>query len=201
LRCFLAFSSFPSVAVGKYSSAGVFLLKHQIAKAPMQVADHELLSRLLDEHGAALVLYAQQWSRSPEDVVQEAFIQLMRQRPVPHNVVGWLYRVVRNGAVSQSRSQGRRTRHEAAASAEREAWFKPTDDAFDGAVATTALELLPMDEREVVILRLWSGLSFDEIGELIGKSTSTAHRWYETALATMRKNWSESCPPPKTKTT
>ena len=46
----------------------------------MQVADQELLSRLLDEHGAALVLYAQQWSRSPEDVVQEAFIQLMRQR-------------------------------------------------------------------------------------------------------------------------
>jgi RNA polymerase sigma-70 factor (ECF subfamily) len=166
----------------------------------MHAADHGLLSRLLDEHGAALVLYAQQWSRIPEDVVQEAFIQLMKQQPLPQNVVAWLYRVVRNGAISQSRSQDRRTRHEAAASAEREAWFKPTHDALDGAAAMVALESLPMEEREVLVLRLWSDLSFDEIGELIGKSTSTAHRWYDAALATMRKNWSESCPNPKTKT-
>jgi RNA polymerase sigma-70 factor (ECF subfamily) len=124
----------------------------------------------------------------------------MKQRPLPQNVVGWLYRVVRNGAISQSRLQDRRTRHEAAASAGREAWFKPTHDALDGAAAMVALELLPVQEREVVVLRLWSGLSFEEIGQLIGKSTSTAHRCYETALATMRKNWSESCPDPKTKT-
>ena len=54
----------------------------------MDVADHALLSRLVDEHGAALVLYAQQWCEAPEDVVQEAFIRLMRERPVPNNVVG-----------------------------------------------------------------------------------------------------------------
>ena len=48
----------------------------------MHVADQKLLSRLLDEHSAALVLYAQQWSGSPEDVVQDAFIQLMRQQTV-----------------------------------------------------------------------------------------------------------------------
>jgi RNA polymerase sigma-70 factor (ECF subfamily) len=111
-----------------------------------------------------------------------------------------MYRVVRNGAISQSRSQGRRTRHEAAASAAREAWFTSTDDVLDGTAATAALELLPPQEREVVVLRLWSGMSFEEIASLVGKSTSTVHRWYETALGTMRKNWNESCPNPKTKT-
>jgi RNA polymerase sigma factor (sigma-70 family) len=167
----------------------------------MHIADQKLLSRLLDEHSAALVLYAQQWSFSPEDVVQEAFIQLMRQEPLPQNVVGWLYRVVRNGAISQSRSQGRRSHHEAAASGERQAWFKPMDDdPLDGAAAVVALEALPIDEREVIVLRLWSGMSFDEIGELIGKSTSTAHRRYECGLAALRENWSKPCPNPKTRT-
>jgi RNA polymerase sigma factor (sigma-70 family) len=164
----------------------------------MDAADHELLTRLLDQHGPALVLYAQQWCGSPEDVVQEALIRLMRQRPVPENVVGWLYRVVRNGAISASRTTSRRARHEAAASAERQYWFQPaTDDEVDAAAAMAALESLPIDVREVIVLRLWSGLSFDEIAELIGKSTSTAHRRYEMALAALRDNWSVPCPNPK----
>jgi RNA polymerase sigma-70 factor (ECF subfamily) len=167
----------------------------------MHVADQELLSRLLDEHGAALVLYAQQWSGIPEDVVQEAFIQLMQQRPLPTNVVGWLYRVVRNGAISASRAATRRVRHETSAAGHDEPWFKTSvEDRIDGGAAAAALKSLPVEEREVVVLRIWSGRSFEEIAELIGKSTSTAHRWYESGLAALRDNWSESCPNPKTRT-
>ncbi len=55
---------------------------------PMDEAGPELLTRLLDEHGAALVLYAQQWCTAPEDVVQEAFVRLMCQRPVPRKPGG-----------------------------------------------------------------------------------------------------------------
>jgi len=157
-----------------------------------------LLSRLLDEQGAALVLYAQQWCDAPEDVVQEAFIRLMRQRPVPDNIVGWLYRVVRNEAISVSRTSGRRARHEAGAAAGREPWFKPApDDALDAVAAVAALESLPIGEREVIVLRLWSGLPFEEIAELIGASTSTAHRRYEYGLKLLRENWSVPCPSPK----
>ena len=154
----------------------------------MHVADQELLSRLLDEHGAALVLYAQQWSGSPEDVVQEAFIQLMQQRPLPNNVVGWLYRVVRNGAISASRAAARRVRHETAAGGNCEPWFKHSlDEVVDAGAAVAALESLPIEDREVIVLRIWGGRSFDEIAELIGKSTSTAHRHFETALDTLRQ--------------
>ena len=161
----------------------------------MDAADHELLLQMLDEHGAALVLYAQQWCDGPEDVVQGAFIRLMRQRPVPENVVGWLYRVVRNDAVSQSRSTSRRVRHEAAAGSDRMPWFKPaTDEALDAKEAVAALQLLSSELREVVVLRLWSGLSFDEIAELTGASTSTAHRRYENGLRLLRENWSVTCP-------
>jgi RNA polymerase sigma-70 factor (ECF subfamily) len=163
----------------------------------MDALEHGSLSRLLDEHGAALVLYARQLCDAPEDVVQEAFIRLMRQRPAPDNVVGWLYRVVRNEALSAARRAGRRTCHEAAAATRREPWFKPApDDALDAAAAVAALESLPIAEREVIVLRLWSALSFDEIAELTGTSTSTAHRRYEHGLKLLRENWM-ICPNPK----
>jgi RNA polymerase sigma factor (sigma-70 family) len=166
----------------------------------MHPVDQELLSRLLDERSAALVLYAQQWCSQPEDVVQDAFIRLMRERPPPRNVVGWLYRVVRNEAISQSRSQTRRSRHEAMAGASRKAWFnRSDDDMYDAEAAASALKSLPIGEREVIVLRLWSGMSFEEIGELIGKSTSTAHRWYESGLTTLRQTWCPPCPIQKTR--
>ena len=36
----------------------------------------------------------------PEDVVQEAFLLLVRQVVAPDNPVGWMYRVVRNRAIN-----------------------------------------------------------------------------------------------------
>jgi RNA polymerase sigma-70 factor (ECF subfamily) len=160
----------------------------------MDAADPATLSQLLDEHGASLVLYAQQWCHAPEDAVQLAFIRLMRQRPAPKNFVGWLYRVVRNEAVSQARTTNRRTRYEAAAQSQREPWFQATcGDALDAASASAALELLPIEYREPVVLRIWSGMSFEQIAELIGTSSSTAHRRYEHGLRLLRENWSISC--------
>ena len=68
----------------------------------MDAVDYRLLTRAIDEHSGALVLYAQQLCDTPEDVVQEAFLSLMRQKIAPDNVAGWLFRVVRNGAISAS---------------------------------------------------------------------------------------------------
>src|SRR5262249_49806607 len=119
---------------------------------------------------------ARQWCNAPEDVVQEAFLQLLRERPVPQNVAGWLYRVVRNRAISASRSQSRRTRHEAAAAQRSDPWFATNhDDALDAAAATESLAELPLAQREAIVLRLWGGLSFEQIAELTQSSTTTAH--------------------------
>lgn len=165
----------------------------------MHGVDHELLSQILDEHGPALVLYAQQWCDGPEDVVQEAFLRLMRERPAPDNPVGWLYRVVRNQAITASRTAIRRARHLEQLARQRQSWFESDGQGtLTAAEAVAALEALPVDLREVVVLRVWSGLSFDEIAQLIGKSTSTAHRKYEAGLSALRKKWSVTCPNQKT---
>jgi RNA polymerase sigma-70 factor (ECF subfamily) len=57
----------------------------------METVGPEFLARLMDEHSAALVLYARQWCASPEDAVQDALMQLVREPQKPDNVVGWLY--------------------------------------------------------------------------------------------------------------
>lgn len=148
----------------------------------------EQLGRLLDEHGAALVLYARQWCSAPEDVVQEAFIQLARQAAAPEKLLPWLYRVVRNGAISAARGARRRRHYEAAAAHRADAWFEQAEgDRLDAALAAHSLESLPAEQREVIVARLWGGLSFQEIGELIGTSSSSAHRWYEAGLTTLRE--------------
>lgn len=160
----------------------------------MSAVGAELLTQLLDEHGGALVLYAQQWCDTPEDVVQEAFLRLARQKAAPANVVGWLYRVVRNEAISASRAQRRRARHERAAAGRAEPWFNPSERArLDAHAATRALEQLPVEQREIIVARLWGGLSLEEVAQLTGASTSTVHRRYHAGLAALRERLGARC--------
>ncbi len=150
--------------------------------------------RLLNEHGAALVLYAQQWCNSPEDVVQEALIKFVRQTVVPQKPVAWLYRVVRNAAISVSRSAARRSRHEAAASHRDEPWFVTAEgEQLDAAAATEAMRHLPIEQRETIVARLWGGLSYQQIAELTDSSTSSVHRWYQAGLSALRERLGVTC--------
>src|SRR5436190_20903330 len=107
----------------------------------MSVMGPDLLARLVDEHAAALTLYARQWCAAPEDVVQEAFVKLAALRHPPDNPIAWLYQAVRNRALSAARSGRRRRRHEAVAAARVPDWFLPAEDAgLDAAAAAAALE-------------------------------------------------------------
>jgi RNA polymerase sigma-70 factor (ECF subfamily) len=155
----------------------------------------EILGRLVDEHAAALTLYARQWCAAPEDVVQSAFIKLIAQRAPPAFVVPWLYRVVRNFAISAARSARRRQRHEAVAAARTPAWFSPTEGTgLDAKTATAALQGLPIEQRETIVAHLWGGLTFEQIAELMGSSNSTTHRWYLAGLAALRERLKIPCP-------
>jgi RNA polymerase sigma-70 factor (ECF subfamily) len=154
----------------------------------------EQLGRLIDAHAAALVLYARQWCASPEDVVQEAFVKLAARAAPPEPALPWLYRVVRNGAISARRSEERRRRHEARA-ARQTTWFTPAQgDGLDAVVVTAALEGLPIEQREVLVARLWGGLTFEEVAVLTDQSTSSAHRQYHAGLNSLRERLRVPCP-------
>lgn len=155
----------------------------------------EFLGRLFDRHAATLELYARQLCDCSDDVVQEALIELVEQARPPVDTVAWLYRVVRNKAISASRSSQRRKRHETDAAGHRQVWFSQSrTDLIDVGAAATALKSLPSEQREVVVARIWGGRSFQQIGELVGISDSAAHRRYEAALLAMRQKLGVSCP-------
>ena len=148
----------------------------------------EQLASPFDAHGAVLELFAAQWTSAPEDCVQEAFIELARQAESPDRVVAWLYRVVRNKAISHARSAGRRRKYEFAAAEQMGTWFEPAVGSnLDAAAATAALKELSPHHREVVVARIWGGLSFEQIAELVGASVSTAHRRYGEGLVHLRE--------------
>lgn len=158
----------------------------------------ELLGSLIDQHAAALELYAGQWCGCPEDVLQEVLIDLARSDRRPENPVAWLYRAVRFRAINAGRARRRRRRHEARAALDRPAVLvPPSGETLDARQVAAAVDALPDEEREVVVARLWGELSFREIGEVTGTSESTAHRRYRSALMRLREKVSPSCTNPK----
>lgn len=155
----------------------------------------ERLAQLLDAHAAALELFAAQWTLAPADVVQEAFVDLARQPAAPDNVLAWLYRVVRNRAASEARSARRRKRRESAVAAGAGTWFRVTEEVdLDPQESAEALRDLPEALREVLVARIWGGLTFEQIGEVTETSLSTAFRRYEEAISLLRIRLNVPCP-------
>ena len=142
------------------------------------------LTEWIDAHAAALTLFARQQCADPEAVVQEAFCKLARSRHEKTDSVAWLYRVVRNGAIDAGKAERRRRKRETQR-AKSELWFD--ESTADADEAVQALAALPAEQREVIVLRIWSGLTLEQIAFACDCSVSSVHRRYEAGLQTLRE--------------
>jgi RNA polymerase sigma-70 factor (ECF subfamily) len=117
--------------------------------------------------------------------VQEAFCRLAAAEPAPENPVAWLYRVCRNVAEKQRRTDQRRVQRERAWS---ELHNVGTSDVDPLEIAETlaAVESLDDELREALVARVWGQLSLEEVAQLCGVSTATAFRRYHAALQALR---------------
>ena len=167
--------------------------------------DPARLTAWFDAHAPGLVLYARQFlgrgepsfaAQSAEDVVQEVFLRLVTLPAEPANARAWLYLAVRNAAIAAARSGARRRRREqGAAEMSRGGWFHPApEDLVDAAAAERALAALPAAQREVVVLRLWSGMTLAEIAGVTGSSVSGVFAEYRNALAAVRRTMGAQSP-------
>jgi RNA polymerase sigma-70 factor (ECF subfamily) len=176
------------------------------------VATHENWRSCFAELGPGLLLFARQWVRSAadaEDIVQEAFVKFWRRNhsidPSSPNASspnanpartsgvasnrGLLYAIVRSTALDFIRRDSRRARREQTALADSEQSIEPVfefEDETQMALAA-ALDRLPHDQREVVVMKIWNELTFAEIGEALGISQNTAASRYRYALAGLRR--------------
>jgi RNA polymerase sigma-70 factor (ECF subfamily) len=121
-----------------------------------------------------------------EDMVQEIFLRIWR-KPESYvaqrgRFVTWLTSVTRNRAVDEVRSRGRRFRHETASPEEQEREL-PASEQDDPALTAelsdqrrlilAALQHIPAEQREIIELAYFGGLTQQEIADLLSQPLGT----------------------------
>ena len=156
------------------------------------VANHEDWKVCFSEYGPGLLLFARQWVRSPadaEDIVQEAFVKFWRRNHRIDNRA-LLYATVRSIALDLIRRDSRRARREAEAFSDVAQSSQPqfaVEDESQRALAA-AVDLLPHEQREVLVMKIWNELTFAEIGSALEISQNAAASRYRYALSALKKN-------------
>lgn len=118
-----------------------------------------------------------------EDAVHSAFEKVLAKPAAPDELRPYVYRCIRNAAIDQHRRNGR-------AAAERVGSAAPEPLALRLDLQE-ALTTLSEDERDAVVLKTWSGLTFQEIGEVRQVSLNTAASWYRRGLEKLRARFQE----------
>lgn len=128
-----------------------------------------------------------------EDAVHEAILRVCRQRrPPAGDRVAYVYRAVRNAAIDERRRAGIReaslfdeANHQAAAAADASAAVAAAESRR---LVQAAVESLPDDLREVVVLRLANDLSFRQMADALHEPTMTVSDRFRRALNALRSS-------------
>ncbi len=156
---------------------------------------HDSWKQWFQSHGPKLLLCARQWTRSAadaEDIVQDAFVRFWRhQRHLPGEPMALLVTSVRRAALDRARGDDRRVRREDFAFAGDRETFAEFASGLEADERRLALEealgRLPPEQREVLVLKIWAELTFEQIGRELGLSPNTAASRYRYALAALRQ--------------
>ncbi len=159
-------------------------------------ADADSWTDWLDRHGPALVLLARQWVASradAEDVVQEAFVRFWRTRERVADPPAYLFGCVKHVALDSLRGRARQARREQArARPEAEPLFEDRLEQDERRLLIeVALGELPAEQAEVLVMKIWGGLTFPQIAAALEKPANTVTSRYRYALARLREQLAE----------
>lgn len=152
------------------------------------------LARVYDAHAAALFAFLLNFTRDESDtrdVLQEVFRRLARRPELldgARDERGFLIRMAHNLAVDGMRRRDARDRAHAAHASDVEL-FTATDGLGDGdlrARLEVALGFLPPEQRAVVQLKIWEGMTFDAIADALGIPLNTAASRYRYGMDKLR---------------
>ena len=141
---------------------------------------------LYEAKAAELILYGRALGLShseAEDVLQETFVALLQRVQPPSKPDHYCVRCFRNRALNYRRGLWRRLTREL----ESCRWFEraPGETAQER-VAMRCLAELPVEQREVIVLKIWHEYTFEELGELLDLSPNTVAGRYRYGLQKLR---------------
>lgn len=154
------------------------------------------LERLYEEHAQALFAFLLNLVRHEADVrdiLQEIFCKLARRPGLlagVRNPRSFLLSLAHNQAIDLMRRRGTRDHNRERWGQEKLGLFAAAGDPDQAAFReqlAAALGELPPDQRAVVHLKLWEGLTFDEIAKTLDLSPNTAASRYRYGLDKLRE--------------
>lgn len=153
-------------------------------------------------HGSRLLLFARQQTRSSEDaedVLQEAMVRLWKSGMIDLNAEGSdepclaaAFTQIRRSAIDLARKNIRRANRENRAmeldGASEAVWFADTIEQDERSQQIeNAIQNLPDYYKEVIILKIWGDLTFEQIAETLDIPMNTAASRYRYALEKLRR--------------
>ena len=145
------------------------------------------------EYGPAMLLFARQALpdlATAEDAVQEAFVRFWKSRASAEDVPAYLFACVRNCVREIQRGESRRLRRDQATARPEltEALFDcPLERDERRTLVEAGLLQLPCEQRDVLVLKIWGGLSFPQIAAALDIPANTAASRYRYALEKLRE--------------
>ena len=161
----------------------------------MKMPGESELERLYDAHAPPLFAFLLNFTRDEadtRDLLQEIFVKLAREPKLLAGVReerAFLIRLAHNAAIDLMRRRGTRERTKENFAAETVSIFAPAenpDEEFFRAELSVALAELPPEQRAVAHLKLWGGLTFEQIAAALDIPPNTAASRYRYALDKLR---------------
>lgn len=149
------------------------------------------LEALYDDHAPAIFAFALSMTRSEagaKDVLQEIFCKMARRPQLLDGVrdeLAFLLRLTYHQIVDESRRRQSRERREQAEPRLFESCADPDENLFRMELEK-GLGKLPEEQRAVVHLKLWGGLTFAAIAETLDIPPNTAASRYRYGLDKLR---------------
>jgi len=146
----------------------------------------EEVQRFYQDHGSALLLYACSLlgrKHAAEDVLHQVFMKLLEQNTMPGEPRPYLFRAVRNAALNVMRQESKDVDV-----TDIEPWFEaPQQDHAANLTLKAELVQISVEQRQVLVMHLWGGLSFEEIGKVLDIPANTSASRYRYAIQKLRE--------------
>ena len=150
----------------------------------------EELRRFYEANRRELYTYSLALTRNreaAEDAIHNAFQRLLRRGSAPGDLRPYIFRCVRNAAIDDLRREKRRE----------DRIIELPNDTNQGTARGLGAELqqlltqLSEDERETIVLKVFNGITLQEIADLRDASINTVASWYRRGMEKLKVLWME----------
>lgn len=138
-------------------------------------------------HGPALLLFGAALTRDrarAQDALHQVFLRLLENPELAPagDARTYLFAALRNTIIDDAKRRNR----DVPFPFDDQSWFQSSAGVEEEISLKRALVDLPADQREVLVLHIWGGLTFSQTAEVLAINPNTAAARYRYALAKLR---------------